>query len=368
VEAGGVGWEPGEAEGACAGEAVERLQAHPLPDDQLVTACADDWPLAEPFVPPERWVLFHPEQYRQAGFPFEPLTGRTVCPWVCCRQALTGEPWWLPAELVFLNGRAGEQHRLGPGLSTGLACGRTGEPVLLRGLQEVVERDAVVGAWWGRYPLEEYAIAEVIDGLRPDARERLLRPNLTYRCFRVLGPFSAHVMLVTIAGEDREGCCFSAGSACRETAAAGWEKALLEAVHGRHYARYLKGRHAEGRLALGRWPTTFAEHAVWYSVHPRDLGRTVLARPQPRGADPYPPGVETTALLAQRLGPDRPVLFRSMTPPALAAEGLGWHVLRVVVPGLQPLHGNHLLPHLGGPLWSPRGLAEWGQMPPHPFP
>ena len=41
---------------------------------------------------------------------------------------------------------------------------------------------------------------------------------------------------------------------------------------------------------------------------------------------------------------------------------MGWHVLRVMVPGLQPLHGNHLLPHLGGPLWAPRGWKEWSAM------
>jgi len=62
------------------------------------------------------------------------------------------------------------------------------------------------------------------------------------------------------------------------------------------------------------------------------------------------------------------VLFRSMTPPALATENLGWHVLRVAVPGLQPLHGHHAYAHLGGPLWSPRGLADWHAMLPHPFP
>ena len=62
------------------------------------------------------------------------------------------------------------------------------------------------------------------------------------------------------------------------------------------------------------------------------------------------------------------MLFRHLTPPPLAAEGLGWVVLRVLVPGLQPLHGHHALPHLGGPLWAPRGLADWAAVPPHPFP
>jgi ribosomal protein S12 methylthiotransferase accessory factor len=368
IHASGIGWEPEAAEAATVGEAIERLQTYPLPGDHLVTAREAEWPLPEPPVPCERWVLFHAEQYRQQGFPFEPLTPATICPQVCCRRAITGEPWWVPAELVYLDAPAGQTHRLCPGLSTGLACGRTGDPVVLRGLQEVLERDALLGAWWGRYPVEEFAVTDVLDGLRRDAAERVLRPNLTYRCLRVVSPFCAHVALVTLAGEDREGWCFSVGSACRETAAGAWEKALLEAIHGRHYVRYLKQQVAGGQIALGACPTSFAEHAVWYSERPGDLERTILARTQPRGAQPFPPDVETVASLAERLGPDRPVLFRDLTPPALATEGLGWHVLRVVVPGLQPLHGDHRLPHLGGPLWAPRGLANWQQMPPHPSP
>ena len=69
-----------------------------------------------------------------------------------------------------------------------------------------------------------------------------------------------------------------------------------------------------------------------------------------------------------RLGPDRPVLFRNLTPPAIAQEFPGWRVLRVIVPGMQPLHGHHMMPHLGGPLWSPRAADDWRTMLPHPFP
>src|SRR5262249_29716957 len=104
------------------------------------------------------------------------------------------------------------------------------------------------------------------------------------------------------------------------------------------------------------------------TIQPRLLEMTVLGQVQPFGREPFGCGEDTVKTLAERLGPERPVLFRSMTPPALATEDLGWHVLRVVVPGLQPLHGDHRLPHLGGPLWAPRGLAEWEAMPPHPMP
>jgi ribosomal protein S12 methylthiotransferase accessory factor len=363
--ASGIGWDAAAAEGACVGEAIERLQCAPVPDDEIVTARFANWRRKEPALDPARCVLFHAEQYRQAGFPFEPLTRDTECTWVACRQACTGEPMWVPAELAYLHLPGG--HRFCPGYSTGLASGRDGDPVLLRGLQEVIERDAVMGAWWGRYPLLEHADAGVLDQLGAEIRDRVVRPNLTYRFFRIDSPFSAHVTMVTLEGEDREGYCFSIGSSCRETRRETWMKSLLEAIHGRHYVRYLKAQVASGAMSMGPAPASFAEHAVYYSLNPHHLRSTVLSA-KPAGERSESAASEPIDALSQRLGPERPVLFRSMTPPALASDGLGWQVLRVVVPGLQPMHGDHAYPHLGGSLWAPRGLAEWRRMPPHPFP
>jgi ribosomal protein S12 methylthiotransferase accessory factor len=360
--ASGIGLEPSAAESACIGEAIERLQAGPLPTDRLVTASYREWPLGERAVDPRRWVLFHPDQYALPDFPFQPMTADTVCDWVCFREASTGEPWWIPADLAYLHLPGG--HRFCPGYSTGLACGRTGDAILLRGLQEMIERDAVVGAWWGRYPLDEHDAANVFAELAPEIAERCQRPNLCYRFYRAASPFSNHVTLVTLEGEDREGYVFSIGSACRQTQAASWEKSLLEAIHGRHYVRYLKSQQHNNE----HMPSSFAEHALYYSMHPEQLRATKLAGATRAPDDHAATAIEDVALLTTRLGPARPVLCRSITPPALVSEGLDWHVLRVVVPGLQPLHGHHALPHLGGPLWAPRGLADWRAMPPHPFP
>jgi ribosomal protein S12 methylthiotransferase accessory factor len=312
-------------------------------------------------------VLFHPEQYALPGFPYRPFTPDTVCRWVCFRQATTGLPFWVPEELTYLALPPGRDAQFCPLVSSGLACGRWDQPVLLRGLQEAVERDAVMGAAWGRYPLEEYAPGHVLAGLDPTVPPRLLRPNLRYRFFRVRTPFSAHVTVVTLEGEDREGYCFSVGAACRETRAASWLKSLLEAVQGRPYVRHLKRRYCRegGRLEI---PADFADHALYYSVHPERLSDAVLGRVTRAGGDDAADGVEDVGQLAERLGPERPVLFRNLTPPGIAMERLDWCVLRVLVPGLQPLHGHHELPFLGGPLWAPRGWKDWVAMPPHPFP
>src|SRR6516225_9871950 len=59
---GGAGWENGDARDACVGEAIERVQAYPLPADELIEATHADWPLDESALGPERWVLFHAEQ------------------------------------------------------------------------------------------------------------------------------------------------------------------------------------------------------------------------------------------------------------------------------------------------------------------
>lgn len=361
--AGGAGWDEASAEAAGVGEAVERWQAWRLPCDRTVEASFDDWPLAEDAIDPARWVLFHPEQYAAAGFPYRPLDRAAVCRWVCARQAFTGLPIWVPDELMYLALPAGRRPQFCPMVSSGLACGQWGEPMLLRALQETIERDAAVGAAWGRYPLEEHEAARVFAGLDPALPPRLLRPHLRYRFFRIATPFSAHVTLVTLEGEAPEGFCFSVGVACRETRNTSWLKSLLEAVQARRHVRYLRsqlpGRHDK--------PASFADHAVYYSVHPDQLCKTVLGRPTQPAADVDAGRTESIADLAARLGPDRPVLFRNLTPPGLAMERLGYCVLRVLAPGLQPLHADHALPFLGGPLWSPRGCADWADMPPQPF-
>jgi thiazole/oxazole-forming peptide maturase SagD family component len=361
---GGAGWDDASAEGAGVGEAVERWLPQPLPQDEIVESSFAEWKSDEPALGPERWVTFHPDQYAQAGFPFVPWTPDAVRRWVRCRQAGSGMSVWAPEEYVFLAPSSGSSHRYGPAISTGMSCGRFGDPVFLRGLQEVIERDALVGTWWGSYLLEEHEPDRVWGFLERDQPARLRRPNLRYRFYRVVSPFSAHVTITTLEGEDREGYCFSAGSACRETRPASWNKSILEAVQGRHYVRFLKARLSEPIET----PTDFAGHAVYFSYHPDRLAATVLHRASAPAGTTEESLREDFAVLSEKLGPTRPVLFRHLTPPGLLMDKLDYVVLRVLVPSLQPLHGHHQLPFLGGPLWAPRRLEEYRSIQPHPFP
>jgi ribosomal protein S12 methylthiotransferase accessory factor YcaO len=169
--------------------------------------------------------------------------------------------------------------------------------------------------------------------------------------------------MVTVEGEDREGFCFSVGSACRESRRASWMKATLEAVQGRHYVRHLR---QQGIEPLRRPLKTFADHAVYYSFHRDELDRTIFNRTRSSSEEPASPD-EDLQLLCERLQ-QHPVLVRNLTPPMLIEQGLDWRVVKVIVPGLQPLHGDERFAHLGGRLWLPRGPEDWSKAPPHPFP
>jgi thiazole/oxazole-forming peptide maturase SagD family component len=362
LQVGGCGWSHDAAATACVGEAIERLFAYPTEQDAAIESSYARWPLDEPAIAPEAWVLFHPQQYGRDGFPFQPLTRETRCRWVCFREVASGEPRWVPEEIAFLFPRPGSSHRFCPVTSTGLAAGRAGQSVVLRALQEVIERDALLGAWWGRYPVTEFG-QEAAWGAEESLR--LERPNLRWRFFGIHSPFSDHVTMVTVEGEDREGSCHSIGSACRESRRASWIKASLEAVQGRHYVRRL--RQQRGAEDLEPPLQTFPDHAVYYSLHPEQLERTVLGRARRTAGAVVPPD-ESLALLCERLSPSSAVLVRNLTPPMLVGDGLDWRVVKVIVPGLQPLHGDDRFAHLGGQLWLPRGLAEWSETPPHPFP
>src|SRR6185436_12697817 len=86
---------------------------------------------------------------------------------------------------------------------------------------------------------------------------------------------------------------------------------------------------------------SFADHARFYSSHPEHGAaleawwRSPHTVRWPRDAVRPSGGAPIEAYAVDLTTPD--------------VRDLGFHVARVIAPGLQPLHGNHAWPHLGGP-------------------
>jgi thiazole/oxazole-forming peptide maturase SagD family component len=360
METGGAALTADGARAATLGETIERLGGVPHPRDRREVSSFAAW--REPALDPARLALFSAAQYAKPGFPFRPFTRDTECEWVAFRT-LAGAPCWVPADLAYLGGcEALRGAPVAPRTSTGLAAGRASDAVVQRATEEVIERDAAAGGWWGAYPVREHDPERVFAALGPELARRFRRPNLAWRFYRVDTPFAAHATWVTCRGEDREGLVFSSGSACRGTRTESWTKSLVEAVQDRHWVRHLL---ATGRSPGAAPPVDFAAHAAWYSVNPDVLGGTVLSRAPHEERDVEEAAHDDLASYMRRLGEAHPVLVRAMSPEGIAHPAEGWRVVRVVVPGLRLLEGDHRLAHLGGP-GAPH-LTDPDGYPPHPF-
>lgn len=132
------------------GEAIERYAAS-LPDPgRLVWKRAAE--LEGDYLDPGSLPLYSPRQYRQRAFPFARYSPHVRHPWVRGVWLGTRDPVWVPAISVFLSLTLERAQRICQGTSNGLAAAPTLEDAALRATLELVERDALMAAWFSARP------------------------------------------------------------------------------------------------------------------------------------------------------------------------------------------------------------------------
>lgn len=303
---------------ACLGEAAERYAAALYDPAELRFGDAP-----EGAIDPRELVPFSDEQRSRRSFPYA-RTGPLR--WVCGTDLATGRDRWAPAFAVFLpyTPMTGEAIP-GPTFSTGLAAGPTIEAAREAALLEAIERDAFTIAWFAG-----------------EARPR-----------RGDGVDLTGNLDVPVAGCLIERDVISVGTAASRTFEAAAEKARLEAELGQIYVRGLVRRSPPPERI-----EDFAGHARFYTDHADRRGALDVLRGMPAAAPA--PAAEVNPAEALLSAGFRP-WWRDLTPRDLARIGV--RVVRVLVPGLTPLHADEAWPFLGAPR-----LREIRNRNPHPIP
>ena len=252
---GGAGTTRAEAAASAVGEALERYSASFVPKDALVVASASE--LGADAVEPERFALFSERQHQTPGFPFRRFTGDAPFAWVAGRSLPSGEPAWLPAELVFLAGPALEGERpIGYATSSGMACGETRDATLVRGLCELLERDAFMMVWSNRLslPLLDWSSDSRIGELD----RRFFAPTgLTYAAVDLSCFHRVPSVLGVVRARGRCAGALGVGAGTGPTIERAWWKALAEAFAARAAGAKLALLESEGdrhRLLRGSHP------------------------------------------------------------------------------------------------------------------
>jgi ribosomal protein S12 methylthiotransferase accessory factor len=381
VKAGGAGADAASAVASAIAETAERHCACFYERDTLVLGSFRE--LAPDAVAPELLRLFSREQLAAAGAQapaFFDEDARTR--WVWGYSLSTRKPRLVPAALVYMTYRPeADEARIAHSASTGLSAGLTREEAILGGLLEIVERDAFTLAWLHRHAGRRIVVDD--DALADEARARLWseRPSVDVKFFDITTDTGIPVVFVVMRRATELGPVACVGASARLSPRRALHKCILEAGQNFPYLRYLM----DGAKGWEPAPdfsnvASFDQHFLTY------VRRPDLVAPAFAFWDECPDRVALSALpdsstgrvlgdiehcVARLAEAGYEAIVVDITTPDIAE--VGFSVVRVVVPGLLPLHGHHLHPYLGvrrlheAPQrlgWPTAGLNPF----PHPFP
>jgi len=387
-KAGGAGETLQSAIASTLGEAVERYCVYFYDKSTMVLAPYRDVP--SDAVSPDLLRLYSEEQVNRvrAVAGLEYFTDDSVVNWVWGSSLTTGKPRLVPASMVYMDYRYdSNEASVGRNATTGVAAGATIEEAILTGIQEVIERDAVVISWFHRWPGRRIQIDDPEYLLLMRERFQHDRPNVDLQVFDITLDTAVATMFSYMRRPSELGPVLCVGSASRLDARLTLRKVLLEMSQGLPYFRFLD-RQLKDWVPKSDYSdlTSFDHHCMYYVKRP-DMADAALApyrecRHEIKLSDCVAGAtgrvlsdIERCVSQLDAIGLE--VIVVDVTTPEIVDLGLS--VVRVLVPGLVPLHGNERYPYLGvrrlyeipatlralTPGWEP---SEALNTLPHPFP
>jgi ribosomal protein S12 methylthiotransferase accessory factor len=383
-KAGGAGETIESAMAATIGEAVERYCMLWWDKKEMIRASYAD--VRDAAIHPDELRLFSPDQpLAKRGLAL--FTEESTIRWVWGYSLVTRQPRLVPASFVYLNYRYDDDEaRIGSNASNGLAASLTLEEAILNAASELVERDAFAIRWLHQMagPRIEVDSAEMQRLL--EERYHSWHPDVSIDLYDITLDVPLPCVFAVMRRPAEFGRVLCVGAACRVSAGDAIRKSLREAGQALSYYRYLMQQ-------LATWEpeadfsdiTSFDHHCMLYVKRP-DLVDPAIApwtretRTIPLSKLPHRTPGSVLGDLQHCLGSlekgQHDVIVVDITTSDVA--DVGFTVVRVIIPGLVPLHGTHWLPYIGARRFRevPERLGWPAARPgheavnpfPHPFP
>lgn len=261
-----------------------------------------------------------------------------------------------------------------PAISTGLALGKTSKQAILSGFYEVIERDAFALSWFLKLaPNRRLDIKNYIEDNKTMISEKYICNAYDISIQNLL-----NTVVVTI--HDEETKHFMIGAATRFTISEAIKKAFLEAAQGITYINMLVRNYKNDNLIEEfNKIDSFQKHAAFYSIYPEmrkkvgyfldeDYRFTERCNSNFNEAlsEDMTDDDKIDVIVEMIKNINKDVYYVDITTYEIA--NLGASAARIIVPGMQPLHGTHRYRFL-----SNKRLMEIGEEKvinnfPHPFP
>jgi len=350
---GGSGLTRSQARNAAIGEGLERYCCAVYSASDLVCGSVRDLSDGHTLCRPSDFALFHPEQPGRFPIPDED----TPIAWSWAWSLVDSRLVLAPASLVYMPYfpcfRERGEKVAGPAVSTGLACARSLDEALLKGVYECVERDAFMIVWMNRLPAARVDVRSH-PRLRRLYDERLRRDGLRYEVLLITSDIPIPTFLCLLIDDRRTPPMICAGGAASLDPVYAAGKAMTEAVQTREWAKFLGGRGRKFNFAIDFSDIRDFEdhvalygygdmlHAIAFLLERGDEAATECWESRASG-DSSEDLRRAVAIFAER---KMDVVALDLTTPDVAECGL--KVTRTMIPELQPLDADYHHRFLGG--------------------
>lgn len=385
-KAGGGGATLEIAMGAAIGEMVERYCMYWYDRRAMVRGAYRD--LQPEAVAPDELRLYTREQVanKAPDVRLDYFSDDTRINWVWGYSLTHRRPRLVPATLVYLGYQPedDDEQVIGRNASSGLAAGATLEEAILSALYELIERDAFTIAWLHQKvgPLVRIDDPALAENVR--TQFRIDHPAVDLRIHDITLDIPVTSLFGILRRPTEGGPALAVSSVTRLDPKDAIRKCLREIGQGLPYIRYLREQLKDWEPASDYSDLrTFDHHFTLYNRRP-DLVAEALAfcdavdeevplSRLPNRSTGRPRGdIERCTEMLRAIGKE--VIVVDIATRDVRDVGLS--VVRVLVPGLVPLHGNHNFPYLGvRRLYEVPQALSWSWDPadgfthfPHPFP
>lgn len=340
--------------GAAVGECMERYSASIVNSEDLVigsyASLLKSGRLAHS---PTSWAIFDPTQ----EVPYPPFTADREIAWTAGWDLVTGAPVWVPACFAYLSSspklRESGASLVGPSVSTGCACSALASESVLKGLCELVERDAFMIVWRNRLCVPEIVIDEDT-AIYETYLSRFLRPGLEYRLWQTTLDFSIPSFFGVLFDYRGPTTRMIVGGAANYDAEMAVQKTLCELVQGLSWLEHIGNRPSPNGIQFDA-VRNFTDRAILYANTDLRAALSFLLdhhTPIRLSSIRSRPG-STEELLARCI---QEMESKGLEPCAVDltsddVRSCGYVVTRAVVPGLETMDGDHRLQMLGGKRW-----------------
>lgn len=341
-----------EAVASAIGEAIERYCAFQWdPHRTFLAKWRDLRPAA---IRPAEFVFYSEAQYGSSEWPYTPWREDLEVTWIRGVELPSRSPVALPASLVYLvHPIPRREDYFTPASSNGLAAGATLPAAILGGLCELMERDALLITWMNRLPAIELELNSV-GGIVSAIKKHYAHFAVEVRAFLMPSDLPAAVVMALLLDSDPHRPAQIIGMGCHPDPGIALMKAVFEMCQGRpSEGRRFVDKPPRGRLNRYQDVKTLDDHSAFASLPEQrkefaflweqDRMARVSELPNPSCGDA---AVDLDYCVSKLCATGERVAYVDLTMPDIA--GHGFHVVRTLITGLQPIHFGFGEERLGG--------------------